>query len=140
MSTKSKTTLTVLAGVLITPFAAIANNVPDAISVEWQGKKPCEKFFEDAQVLVARCTLPPGSVHVCHSHPSYLFYVLSGGQGQVKDDKGTRKVDLATGAFVQSPGVPWHEVANIGQTTLKFLVIEKKYEPVPAASLAACPK
>ena len=144
MYAKSKVTLTAVVGaalgILITPFAAIADNVPDALSVEWQGKKPCEKVFEDTQVLVARCTLPPGTAHVCHSHPSYVSYVLSGGQGEVQDDKGTRKIDLATGAFSVSPPIPWHVFTNIGQTTLQFLIVEKKYEPVTAVSQATCPK
>jgi quercetin dioxygenase-like cupin family protein len=64
--------------------AARADDVPDALSVEWQGKKPCEKLFDDEHVRVARCTFPPGAVHVCHSHPGYLSYVVSGGQGQVR--------------------------------------------------------
>jgi quercetin dioxygenase-like cupin family protein len=144
MNTKSKITLTVVAGaafgVLITPFAAMADNVPDALSVEWQGKKPCEQLFEDAQVRVARCTFPPGATHVCHSHPSHVYYVLSGVQGEVQDDKGTRKVDLATGTFVQSPPIPWHVFTNIGQTTYQVLLVEKKYEPATAVSQAACPK
>ena len=49
MYAKSKVTLTAVVGaalgILITPFAAIADNVPDALSVEWQGKTPCEKVF-----------------------------------------------------------------------------------------------
>lgn len=49
---------------LAAPSAVMANDVPDALSVEWQGKKPCEKLFEDAQVRIARCTFPPGAVHV----------------------------------------------------------------------------
>jgi hypothetical protein len=40
--------------------AARADDVPDALSVEWQGKKPCEKLFDDTHVRVARCTFPPG--------------------------------------------------------------------------------
>ena len=63
---------------LAAPSAVMADDVPDALSVEWQGKKPCEKLFEDAQVRIARCTFPPGAVHACHSHPSSLTYVLSG--------------------------------------------------------------
>ncbi len=102
---------------------ARAEDVPDALSVEWQGKKPCEKLFEDAHVRVARCTLPPGAVHVCHSHPAYLSYVVSGGQGQVQDEKG-----------------PWHEFANVGDTTLQFVVVEKKYQVAPPVSQTACPK
>jgi hypothetical protein len=71
--------------VLVSPFAAIAENVPDALSVEWQGQKPCEKLFEDARVLISRCAFPPGAMHVCHSHPSYISYVLSGGAGREGD-------------------------------------------------------
>ena len=97
MNSKSKITLAIIGaalGLLVAPFAASADDVPDALSVEWQGKKLCEKLFEDAQVRVARCTFPPGAVHVCHSHPAYLSYVLSGGQGQVQDERGTRRSTL----------------------------------------------
>ena len=119
---------------------ARADDVPDALSVEWQGKNPCEKLFEDAQVRMARCTFPPGAMHVCHSHPAYLSYVVSGGQGQVQDEKGTRKVNFVTGALADVPPVPWHELANTGDTTLQFLIVEKKYQTAPAVSQAACPK
>src|SRR5215475_9319412 len=37
--------------VAATLSVAQAADVPDALSVEWQGKHPCEKLFEDAQVL-----------------------------------------------------------------------------------------
>jgi quercetin dioxygenase-like cupin family protein len=127
-------------GLPAAPSAAMADDVPDALSVEWQGKKPCEKLFEDAQVRVARCTFPPGVVHVCHSHPSYLSYVLSGGQGQVQDEKGTRKVDVVAGALADVVPILWHEFANIGETTLQFLIVEKKYQTVPPVSQAECPK
>jgi quercetin dioxygenase-like cupin family protein len=130
----------VAVGVLAASIPAIADDVPDALSVEWQGKKPCEKLFEDAQIRIARCTFPPGVTHVCHSHPSYVSYVLSGGKAEVQDDKGTRKVDIATGTFADVPPLPWHEVANAGETTLQFLVIEKKYQTGSPASQAACPK
>jgi hypothetical protein len=59
-------------------FVALADDVPDALSVEWQRKKPCEKLSEDEHIRVARCTFPPGAMHVCHSHPAHLAYVLSG--------------------------------------------------------------
>jgi quercetin dioxygenase-like cupin family protein len=144
MNLKSKIALAVVAvvalGLLAAPFPATADDVPDGLSVEWQGKKPCEKLFEDAQVRVARCTFPPGAAHVCHSHPSYVFYVLSGGKAEVQDEKGTRKVDIATGTFADSPPVSWHEVANVGETTLQFLVVEKKYQTAPSVSQTVCPK
>jgi quercetin dioxygenase-like cupin family protein len=98
--------------VLVAPLAVMAENVPDALSVEWQGQKPCEKLFEDAQIHIARCTFPSGAMHVCHSHPSYISYVLSGGKAQIQDEKGTRQVELSTGSHVNVPPVPWHELTN----------------------------
>jgi quercetin dioxygenase-like cupin family protein len=127
-------------GILGGVNVARADDVPDALSVEWQGKKPCEKLFDDAHVRVARCTLPPGTVHVCHSHPAYLSYVVSGGQAQVQDEKGTRKIDVIAGAFVDVPPIPWHEFANVGDTTIQFVIVERKYQVAPPVSQTACPK
>jgi quercetin dioxygenase-like cupin family protein len=123
----------------VAPLAAVAADVPDALSVEWQGKKLCEKLAEDAQVRVVRCTFPPGAVHVCHSHPSYIGYFVSGGQAQVQDEKGLRKADFANGAVIDVPAVPWHEFANVGDTTMQVLVVEKKYEAPPPTSQTVCP-
>ena len=128
------------AGILDAVEMAKADDVPDALSVEWQGKKPCEKLFDDAQIRVVRCTFPPGAVHVCHSHPGYLSYVVNGGQGQVQDEKGIRKIDVVAGALLDVPPTPWHEFANVGDTTIQFVVIEKKYQAVPPVSQTACPK
>jgi beta-alanine degradation protein BauB len=90
-------------------------------------------------MLVLRCTFPPGAMHVCHSHPSYVSYVLSGGKAQMQDEKGTRQVEFNTGSYVDVPPVPWHEMTNIGDTTLQFLIVEKKYQAGPPASQTACP-
>ena len=119
--------------ILVAPFAARGDDVPDALSVEWQGEKPCEKVFEDAQIRIARCTFPPGSKHVRHSHPAYISYVLSGGKAEVQDEKGTRQVEARTGSYADVPPVPWHELTNVGDTTLQYLVVERKYQPVPRA-------
>jgi len=117
-------------GLLIPTSAAMSENVPDALSVEWQGQRPCEKLYEDAQIRVLRCTFPPGAVHVRHSHPGNLVYVISGGKSKVQDDEGTRERQPKTGGFSDGPPAPWHEVTNIGDTTLSYLVVEKKYEPL----------
>jgi quercetin dioxygenase-like cupin family protein len=124
---------------VVAPLAAVAADVSDALSVEWQGKKLCEKLFEDAQIRIVRCTFAPGSVHVCHSHPAYFGYFVTGGQAQVQDEKGIRKVESANGAVINVPPVPWHEFANVGDTTMQVLVVEKKYEPAPLANQTVCP-
>ena len=126
--------------IVATLSVAHAVDVPDALSVEWQGKRPCEKLFEDAQVRVARCTFPPGAVHLCHAHPSYLSYVVSGGRGPVQDEKGIRKGDVITGALSDAQPIPWHEFTNIGDTTIQFLVVEKKYQAAPMVDQSSCPK
>ena len=41
------------ASITVSVTIAQAAEVPDALTVEWQGKHPCEKLFEDAQVRVA---------------------------------------------------------------------------------------
>ena len=118
--------------------AARSESVPDALSVEWQGQKPCEKLFEDAQIRIARCTFPPGSMHVRHSHPGYFSYVLSGGgKGQIQDEKGTRQIEVRTDTVTNNPPIHWHELTNIGDTTLRYLIIERKYEPVQGAEQTA---
>lgn len=122
---------------VMSPLAVRGENVPDALSVEWQGQKPCEKLFEDAQVRIARCTFPPGAVHVRHSHPGYLSYVLGGGKGQIQDERGTRQVEVRTDTYTNSAPIAWHELTNTGDTTLRYLVVERKYEAVPAAEQTA---
>jgi quercetin dioxygenase-like cupin family protein len=119
-------------GLVISTSTAMSEVVPDALAVEWQGQHPCEKLYEDAQIRAMRCTLPPGAVHVRHSHPGHLVYTVSGGKAKVQDDRGTREGQPRTGGFNNNPPTSWHEVANIGDTTLSFMVVEKKYEPVPA--------
>ena len=45
----------------------------------------------------------------------------------MQDEKGTRKIDIVTGAFVDAPPTPWHEFTNIGETMVQVLLVEKKY-------------
>jgi hypothetical protein len=44
--------------------------------------------------------------------------------------KGTRQLEPRTGSYANSPPIPWHELTNIGDTTVSYLVVERKYEPV----------
>lgn len=45
---------------------------------------------------------------------------------RITDSSGTREADLATGSSYWSDGVAWHEVLNIGSSTVVFLIIETK--------------
>lgn len=84
------------------------------VSVEWQGKKLCEKLHEDAQIVVLRCIFPPGSVHLRHSHPGAFSYTLRGGTGRVEDAAGARQATLQTDSFRNNPPVTWHEFTKLG--------------------------
>jgi beta-alanine degradation protein BauB len=109
---------------------ARSDTVPDAVSVEWHGKKLCENLYEDSNIRILRCTIAPCEVHVRHSHPALFGYVLkgAGGKGKVVDEKGTRTFDEGPeGDHWTSGPTPWHEIANIGNITLSYLLIEKKY-------------
>jgi mannose-6-phosphate isomerase-like protein (cupin superfamily) len=66
--------------------------------------------------------------------------VLSGGQAQVQDEKGTRKIEIVSGIFSDVAPIPWHEFTNAGNTTLQYLVVEKKYQPVSIANKSTCPR
>ena len=116
--------------VVLAPLAATAQNVPDAFSVEWQGKPPCQKLYEDAYIRIGRCVFPPGAVHLRHTHPAYFLYTLSGGKGQVQDARGTRQSETKTGSYFSLAPVPWHVFSNVGDTTISYLIVEKKYQPV----------
>jgi hypothetical protein len=45
---------------------------------------------------------------------------------RITDAKGVREVNIATGSSFVSPGVPWHEVVNVGDTTVVYLIVEPK--------------
>lgn len=45
---------------------------------------------------------------------------------RITDAAGTREVDLATGSSFTSDGVAWHEVVNIGDSTVTYLIVEPK--------------
>ena len=123
----------VLVGVAasLVPHTLKGESVPDALSVEWQGQKPCEKLFEDAQVRIARCIFPPGAVHFLRFYPGYFSYMLSSGKGLLAESKGTRRIDIRADTYESNQLIAWHELINIGDTTLRYLVVERKYKLAP---------
>lgn len=73
-----------------------------------------------------RCTFPPGVGHERHFHAPHVGYAISGGRVRIVDATGVRQVDLATGSNYVSEGVEWHEILNIGDTTIVYLIVEPK--------------
>ena len=45
---------------------------------------------------------------------------------RITEANGTREADLKTGSHFTSSGTAWHEVVNIGETTVVYLIVEPK--------------
>ena len=108
------------------PASKADSELPDPLAAGWKGKPVCEKLHEDARQRVLRCTFPPGVGHERHYHVAHFGYALSGGRMQLDDASGRRVVDLPTGSSYSSDGVEWHEVLNVGDTTVTYLIVEPR--------------
>jgi len=100
--------------------------LPDPLEAGWRGASVCENLHEDSEQRILRCTFPPGVGHERHFHPRHFGYAISGGRMRITDANGTREVALATGSSFTSPGVAWHEVVNVGESSVVYLIVEPK--------------
>lgn len=116
--------LVLLACLLASAYAA--SPLPDPLAAGWQGSPVCEKLHEDASQRVLRCTFPPGVGHERHYHAPHFGYALAGGRMRITSADGTREVELETGSSYVSEGVDWHEVLNVGDTTVVYLIVEPR--------------
>ncbi|TPV33512.1 cupin domain-containing protein [Paucihalobacter ruber] len=101
-------------------------NLPDPLEAGWKGEKVCEVVHEDDDIRVLKCTFPPNVGHEWHRHQPHFGFALSGGTFKIKDDKGTRTVEVKTGTAFSNQEVTQHEVLNIGDSTAIFLITEHK--------------
>lgn len=44
---------------------------------------------------------------------------------KLTDTNGDRTVQIATGSSYSSDGVAWHQVVNVGDTTVTYLIVEE---------------
>ena len=105
---------------------AAQSDLPDPLQAGWNGSPVCELLHEDSEQRVLRCSFAPGTGHERHFHSRHFGYAISGGRMRITDSSGTREVDLATGSSFSSTGIDWHEVQNIGETTVVYLIVEPK--------------
>ena len=111
---------------LMIAITTLADALPDPVAAGWQGRSVCEVLREDDQVRIFRCAFPPGVGHERHFHPRHFGYALSGGTMRITSGAGTRQVTLVTGSYFSSDGIDWHEVVNIGDSVVSYLMIEPK--------------
>lgn len=114
--------------VCIAPLATYADEheLPDPLEAGWKGGPVCEKLHEDDDHRILRCTFPPGVGHERHYHRKHFGYAISGGRVRIVDGSGTRELSLETGSSYSSDGVAWHEIENIGDSAIVYLVVEPK--------------
>jgi hypothetical protein len=105
---------------------ATSSSLPDPLAAGWNGKPVCELLHEDSTQRVLRCEFAPGVGHERHYHVPNFGYAISGGRMQITDGSGVRAVDLPTGSSAPSDGTDGHEVLNIGETTVVYLIVESK--------------
>jgi quercetin dioxygenase-like cupin family protein len=101
-------------------------SLPDPLAAGWKGSPVCEVLSQDEHLRALRCSFAPGQGHERHFHPRHFGYALSGGRMRILDSRGTREVDLQAGSSFSSPGVEWHEVLNVGTTTVVYLIVEPR--------------
>lgn len=114
-----------LPGIVVAEPAATPA-LPGPLAAGWNGERVCEKLHEDLDHRILRCTFPPGVGHERHYHKPHFGYTLAGGRMRLVDANGTREVDLTTGNTAASEGTPGHEVLNVGDSTVVYLVVEPK--------------
>ena len=115
----------VLPGLVVAERAATPS-LPDPLAAGWRGEPVCEKLHEDLDHRILRCTFLPGTGHEPHFHKPHFGYTLAGGRMRLIDASGIREVDLVTGNTAVSQGTAGHEVLNVGDSTVVYLVVEPK--------------
>ncbi|MEB3416371.1 cupin domain-containing protein [Alteriqipengyuania sp. WL0013] len=85
----------------------------------------CERLYQTSDRRVLRCTFPPGVGHERHFHPAHFGYALTGGTMKLVSADGERTATIETGSSYSSEGVAWHEVVNVGDTTVTYLIFEE---------------
>jgi quercetin dioxygenase-like cupin family protein len=84
----------------------------------------CKVLNDTANVRLILVTLHPGDKLPLHSHPTWIFYSLTGGKiGHVEQGK-TTTLTLEPGMHAAGVSGPAHEDVNLGNTDVSFLVVE----------------
>lgn len=111
---------------LTAPMAAWA--VPAAAVEPGEGDPGVfKRVFENHRIRILEVTTEPGQAEGWHSHPRYFAYVISGGRLRHETPDGeTSEVELTAGMNRMLQPVEWHQGVNIGDSTVKILLVELK--------------
>ena len=82
--------------------------------------------LENPRVRVLEATLKPGDKEQTHSHPAYVIYVIEGGKFRNHATDGTATDgEFKTGDVIYRDAVT-HWAENIGDTTIRLVLVELK--------------
>lgn len=89
-------------------------------------------LLENEDVKILEVTFEPGQSDKMHDHNPVTFYLLQGGKAQVTLPDGTvNEREISTGFVGHNKEKVRHQVKNIGDNTIKIILVEQKYsEPI----------
>ncbi len=83
--------------------------------------------LENPRVRVLEATLKPGDKEQTHSHPAYVIYVIEGGKFRNHASDGTvTDGEFKTGDVIYRDGINAHWAENIGDKTIRLVLVELK--------------
>lgn len=101
-------------------FNGITNAQEGKSKGEWRVLK-----LENEHVRVVEVTLQPGQKTDAHTHPSHFIYVFKGGKIEVDMVEGDTQIwELPDGEVMWSDPEGMHVTTNVGDTLVKFLLVE----------------
>ena len=84
-------------------------------------------LLDNEHVKVLEVTFAPGQSDGMHEHYAMTAYVIEGGKAQITLPDGTvSERDIPSGATMHNPTITKHQVKNIGNNTMKILLVEQK--------------
>jgi len=75
-------------------------------------------------IRVLNILYKPGDSSAMHSHPDNALYVIDGSKGEFTAKDGSKQVVEFKGGMTMIGGAETHSVKNIGNTTLKAILVE----------------
>lgn len=87
-------------------------------------------------IRVLNILYKPGDSSAMHSHPDNALYVIDGGKTQFTAQDGSKQVLDAKSGMMMIGGAETHSVKNIGNTTVRGILVEVNRPNTPAAQEA----
>ncbi len=125
-----KTLFIGMGGILLLTFMSFNGYAQDLQNVN---PKMNHVLADTTFLKASEVTLEPGEKSAMHTHPAHFFYALTEGKLIVHYNDGKQETyDLKPGdSGVSEPERP-HVTENVGNTTVKFLMVELKEHPYKA--------